>query len=163
MRWYKRHSGWVGKKAPEEYGKSGCLHDEHWHCRPELRNIRILVGLVPVTLCNREKQVEKTSFAVCPFRGCTCLSDCMSVRVLTNMEKWIMLNNGTSCCSEGMASSESPFHWGIAWLAQSLISLSSVSAVLEMPRPRPWWATGVSSWCFCGFSLQSKANQIQEK
>lgn len=46
-----------GRKALEEYSKSGCLHDEHWHCRPELRSIRILVGLFPVTLCNREKQM----------------------------------------------------------------------------------------------------------
>lgn len=49
------------------------------------------------------------------------------------MRKLIILNNGTSHCSEETTNSERVLFWGVARLAQSLVSPSC----WKMPHPDP--------------------------
>lgn len=71
----------------------------------------IQVALLPVGLGGKPllRKVDKAVY--------------LTGKVLTNIEKLIILNNGNSFCYEEVENSETPFR-GVAQLAQSLISPS---------------------------------------
>ena len=67
---------------------------ERWHWRPELTSIRVLVGLVAVTACNREKQMYwENLLYFCLVLGCACLSDSGETDFPTHLPRY--------CSSEG--------------------------------------------------------------